>query len=42
MVSILKIEHALAKTDIFLVLSILSDSSDNADSGIATDNFNVI
>ena len=40
--SILKIEQALAKTDIFLVLSILSDSSDNDDSGMATDNFNVL
>ena len=39
---ILKIAQALASTEIFLVLSIFSDSSDNADSGIATDNFNVI
>jgi len=35
-------EQALARTDIFLVLSILSESSDNDDSGMATDNFNVI
>ena len=42
MVSILKIAQALAKTDIFLVLSIFKDSSDNAESGIATDNFNML
>ena len=40
--SILKIAHALAKTEIFLVLSIFNDSSDREDSGIATDNFNII
>ena len=42
MVSILKIAHALANTDIFLVLSIFKDSSESAESGIATDNFNIL
>jgi hypothetical protein len=42
MVSTLKIAHALARTEIFLVLSSFNDSSDNADSGIATDIFKVI
>ena len=40
--SILKIAHALAKTEIFLVLSIFNDSSCNEDVGIATDIFNVV
>jgi len=35
-------EQALARIEIFLVLSIFSYSSDNADSGMATDNFNII
>jgi hypothetical protein len=38
----LKIAQALAKTEILRVLSIFSDSSCNADVGIATDIFNVI
>jgi hypothetical protein len=42
MVSILKIAHARAKTEIFLVLSIFNDSSCKDDVGIATDIFNVI
>ena len=32
--------NPIARTEIFLVLSILVDSSDNEDSGMATDSFN--